>query len=438
MPMIASTGEASVSTTVAGAAVGRYRWRICALLFFITTINYMDRQVIGVLKPVLQNDLGWTEVDYGNIIFFFQLSYAAGYLVMGRFMDGAGVRLGLTLAVIGWSLATMAHGLVRTVTGFCTARLALGIAEGGNFPAAIKTIGDWFPARDRALATGIFNAGSNVGAMLTPLLVPWLTVTFGWPAAFYAMGLLGFVWLLFWLRMYRRPEQHPRLSSSELAYIRSDPVIPQRQVSWLSLLRYRGTWAFIAGSVMTAPVWWFYLFWIPDFLFRTHGLSLTKLGPPLVVIYVLADLGSIGGGWVSGALIRRGLDVILARKLALLLCALCVVPIFLAPRVQSLWVATLLIGLAAAAHQGFSANNYTLVSDVLPRGSIGSVVGIGGLAGGFGGMLAAEIVGYVLQYTGSYVVLFVWASCAYLVTVGIMHLILPRDRSDLVSTGAVV
>jgi len=430
MPISAEAAKAG-GATLATTMVGRYRWRICALLFFITTINYMDRQVIGVLKPVLQSELGWTEIDYGHIIFFFQLSYAAGYLTMGRFMDRVGVRLGLTLAVIGWSLATIAHGLMRTVAGFCAARLALGITEGGNFAAAIKTVGDWFPARDRALATGVFNAGSNVGAMLTPVVVPWVTVTFGWPAAFYVTGLLGFAWLAFWLRMYRQPEQHPRLSSRELAYIRGDPVMPEAPAPWLSLLRYRGTWAFIAAAVMTAPVWWFYLFWVPDFLFREHGLSLAKLGPPLVIIYVMADLGSIGGGWVSGALIRRGVDVIVARKLAILLCALLVVPIFLAPRVENLWVATLLIGVAAAAHQGFSANNFTLVSDALPRNAIGSVIGIGGLAGGIAGMFAAEIVGHVLQYTGSYVVLFAWASCAYLITVGVMHLILPSRRSDL-------
>ncbi|MBV8121021.1 MAG: MFS transporter [Alphaproteobacteria bacterium] len=435
MPLSAGAAKASAAA-VAATAIGRYRWTICALLFFITTINYMDRQVIGVLKPVLQRELGWTEIDYGNIIFFFQLSYAAGYLTMGRFMDRVGVRLGLTLAVIGWSLATLAHGLIRTVVGFCAARFALGIAEGGNFPAAVKTISDWFPARDRAVATGVFNAGSNVGAMLTPLVVPWVTVTLGWPAAFYVMGLLGFVWLVFWLRIYRLPEQHPRLSTRELTYIRSDPVLPEEQVSWLSLLRYRGTWAFVTGAVMTAPVWWFYLFWVPDFLFRTHGLSLTKLGPPLIVIYILADIGSIGGGWVSGALIRSGADVIVAREIALLLCALLVVPIFLAPRVDSVWLATLLIGVAAAAHQGFSANNFTLVSDTLPRNAIASVVGIGGLAGGIGGMVAAEIVGHVLQYTGSYIPLFAWASCAYLVTVGIMHLILPRHLSGVRSFGS--
>ena len=431
----------AVDTTRPGGAaealagrVGRYRWTICALLFFITTINYMDRQVIGVLKPVMQKDLGWTEIDYGNIIFFFQLSYAAGYLTMGRFMDRVGVRIGLTLAVIGWSLATVAHGLIRSVAGFCIARFALGITEGGNFPAAIKTVGDWFPARERALATGIFNAGSNVGAMLTPLAIPWLTVTVGWPAAFYATGLLGFVWLVFWLRMYQPPEQHPRLSRQEFAYIRSDPVAPAESVPWLSLLRYRGTWAFIVASVMTGPVWWFYLFWVPDFLFKTHGLSITKIGPPLVVIYLMTDLGSVGGGWVSSALIKRGVEVITARKLALLLCALLVVPIFLAPRVENLWVTTLLIGLAASAHQGFSANNYTLVSDIMPRNTIASVVGIGGMAGGIGGMFTAEIVGYVLQYTGSYVVLFTWASVAYLITVGVMQLILPRYRHGLIPT----
>ena len=413
------------------AVIGRWRWTICALLFVITTINYMDRQVIGILKPVLQRDLGWNEVDYGNIVFFFQLAYAAGYVGMGRFIDRVGVRYGLAVAVTVWSLAAAAHGLARSVFGFGAARFALGIGEGGNFPAAIKTIGAWFPLRERALATGIFNAGSNVGALVTPIVVPWITVAYGWPMAFYATGLVGFVWLAVWLALYRRPEEETRLSAAELAYIRSDPEIAAAHVPWLALLRYRGTWAFVVGTFLTSPVWWFYLFWVPDFLHRAHGLNLTALGPPLVMIYLMTDIGSIGGGWLSSALIRRGMEVLAARKIALLVCALLVVPIFLAPRVANLWAATFLIGLAASAHQGFSANLFTLVSDTMPRDTISSVVGLGGMAGAIGGMGVAQAAGYVLQYSGSYVPLFTAAAGAYLLALLLMHLILPRRRDAL-------
>src|SRR4051794_292505 len=258
---IGRAGSLALSTS----RVGKFRWVICALLFFITTINYMDRQIIGVLKPVLAQDLHWSEIDYGNIVFFFQLAYAAGYVGMGRFMDLVGVRVGLTVAVIIWSLAAAGHGLARSVFGFGLARFLLGVGEGGNFPAAIKTVGNWFPVKERAFATGIFNAGSNVGALLTPLLVPWLAATWGWPAAFYATGLVGFVWLAFWLLFYRSPEENPRLSRDELAYIRSDPEIPTKKIPWLQLLGYRGTWAFVVGTFLTSPVWWFYLFWVPDF-----------------------------------------------------------------------------------------------------------------------------------------------------------------------------
>ena len=422
---------AAVRTTV-----GRYRWTVCALLFFITTINYMDRQVIGVLKPVLQKELGWSEIDYGNIVFFFQLAYAAGYVGMGRFMDLVGVRFGMTVAVTIWSLAAAAHGLVRSVFGFGLARFMLGIGEGGNFPAAIKTVSDWFPVRERALSTGLFNAGSNVGALVTPILVPWLTITFGWQAAFYVTGLVGFVWLAVWLLIYRRPEEQPRLSADELAYIRSDPEFRTEKLPWLQLLRYRGTWAFVIGTFLTSPVWWFYLFWVPDFLFKAHGLNLTSLGPPLVVIYLMTDVGSVGGGWLSSALIKRGMGVLTARKLSLLICALLVVPVFYAPRVESLWLATFLIGLAASAHQGFSANLFTVVSDTMPRSAVSSVVGLGGMAGAIGGMFVAQAAGYVLQMTGSYVPLFSCAAGSYLLAILIMHLVLPRHRSELIAAEA--
>lgn len=396
---------------------GFYRWTICALLFAVTTINYMDRQVIGILKPVLAQSLGWSEIDYGHIVFFFQLAYAAGYAGMGRFMDLVGVRVGLAVAVTIWSVAAAAHGLMRTPAGFAAARFALGIGEGGNFPAAIKTVAAWFPIEERALATGLFNAGSNVGALITPIVVPWLTVTFGWRTAFYATGLIGFVWLAAWLVLYRRPP------------VAVGPAGPAR-VPWLALFRYRGTWAFVVGTFLTSPVWWFYLFWVPDFLHKAHGLNLTALGPPLVAIYLMTDVGSIGGGWLSSALIARGVAVLRARKMALLVCALLVVPIFAAPRVDSLWLATLLIGLAASAHQGFSANLFTVVSDTMPAAAVSSVVGLGGMAGAIGGMGVAEAAGLVLQATGSYVTLFTCAAGAYLLAILLMHLILPRSRES--------
>src|SRR5262245_4679905 len=310
--------------------VGHYRWVICALLFFATTINYIDRQVIGILKPELQSRLGWNEIDYSNIIFAFNAAYAVGYLVAGRIMDRIGVRLGLLLAVGFWSLAAIGHAFVRSVAGFCAARFSLGLAEGGNFPASIKTVSDWFPKKERALSTGIFNAGSNVGALITPLLVPWITVRFGWPMAFVVTGSLGFAWMIGWWILYEVPEKHSHLTRSELQYIRSDPPDPVLRISWFELLRYRQTWAFVIGTFLSSPIWWFYLYWIPDFLHKRHGLDLLQLGPPLVTIYLMTDVGSIGGGWLSSWLLKRGWTVNAARKMAMLVCAICVVPVFAA------------------------------------------------------------------------------------------------------------
>lgn len=406
----------------------RYRWTVCALLFAATTINYMDRQVIGILKPYLQKELGWSEIGYGNIVFFFQLAYAAGYAGVGRLIDRIGVRFGLAGAVTFWSFAAVAHGLVRSVAGFSFVRFALGLGEGGNFPAAIKTVGEWFPQKDRALVTGLFNSGSNVGALLTPLLVPWLTLRYGWHSAFYVTGALGFFWVVAWLLVYRPLPDNPRVSDAERAYIQGDKpaFLDGPRETWLQLLRYRATWAYAVGTFLTSPVWWFYLFWVPDFLHRTHGLNISAMGAPLVTIYLITDIGSISGGWLSSSLIRRGISPLSARKIALLVCALCVVPIFLAPLTSGLWTATLLIALAAAAHQGFSANLYTLVSDTTPPQSVASVVGIGGLAGAIGGMGVAEAAGYTLQATGSYVILFAAAASAYLLALLLMHIILPR------------
>jgi MFS transporter, ACS family, hexuronate transporter len=403
-----------------------FRWVICGLLFLATTINYIDRQIIGVLKPTLCQDLGWHETDYANVVFWFQAAYAIGYAVGGRTMDWVGVKIGYACAVFLWSLAAMAHAGMRSVAGFSAARFGLGLAEGGNFPAAIKTVSEWFPKKERALATGIFNAGSNVGALITPIVVPWLTVRYGWPAAFLATGSLGLLWLALWTTFYRKPEAHPRVSALELAHIRSDPPDPVFRTSWLALLRHRQTWAFVTGMFLTSPVWWFYLFWIPGFLHDRHGLNLLELGPPLVVIYLMTDVGSIGGGWLSSFLIQRGWTLNAARKTALLVCALCVTPIFSASIVANLWLSVFLIGLAASAHQGFSANLYTLVSDTMPRPVVSSVVGIGGMAGAIGGMFIAKLAGWILEKTGNYLVLFAIASTAYLVALAIIHILLPR------------
>ncbi len=405
---------------------GRYRWTVCALLFFATTINYIDRQVIGILKPTLAAELHWSEIDYSNIVFAFTAAYAIGLLLVGRLMDWLGTKKGLSLAVFVWSIAAMAHAFVRSVMGFSVVRFALGIGEAGNFPAAIKTVAEWFPKNERALATGIFNAGSNVGAVITPLIVPWITVHFGWPWAFLVTGSLGFVWLAFWWRLYRRPEQHPKVTSQELAHITSDPPEPTVRVRWRELLRHRQMWAFALGKCMTDPVWWIYLFWVPDFLHKNHGITLLTIGLPLVTIYLIADVGSIAGGWISSALIKRGWSLNAGRKTAMLICAVCVVPIVFASETKELWVAVGLVGLAASAHQGWSANLFTLVSDMFPRGAVGSVVGLGGMAGMIGGMLIAKIVGYILEWTSSYVPVFIIAGFAYLIALAAIHLLVPK------------
>ena len=405
------------------------RWWICGLLFFATTINYIDRGVIGVLKPVLQRDLGWSEIDYSNIVFWFQVAYAGGYLFGGRLMDAIGLRIGYALAIALWSVAAMGHGFARTVLGFCVARFGLGLAEGGNFPAAIKTVSEWFPKKERALATGLFNAGCNIGAIVTPLAVPWIAINLGWPAAFLMTGSLGLACVIAWIVIYRRPREHPNLSRAERDYIESDPAEPQVRIRWTELLGYRATWAVIAGMVLSSPIWWFYLYWIPDFLFKRHHVDLIHMGAPLVTIYLISDAGSIAGGWLSSSLIARGWRVNVARKLALLICALCVVPVFFASRVSSEWTAVLLIGLAAAAHQGWSANLFTLVSDNMPKHTVSTVVGIAGFAGALAGMGFAKLVGYILQWTGSYVILFAIAPAAYLLAIAIMHVMLPSDSA---------
>jgi ACS family hexuronate transporter-like MFS transporter len=425
-----TTGGRGLGTTSAVLAVSqvvtRFRWVICAILFFATTINYVDRQIIGLLKPVLQTQIGWNEIDYSNIIFAFQLAYAVGLLVAGRIMDRLGTRNGFSLSVFFWSLAAMAHALAHSVMGFGAARLALGLSESGNYPACIKAVAEWFPRKERALATGIFNSGANIGALVTPLFVPWITRNYGWRAAFIWTGAIGFVWLAVWLIVYRAPEEHPQVSKAELEYIRSDPPEPSARIPWLQLLPHRQTWAFAIGKFLTDPIWWLYLFWVPDFLFKTHGITLLNVGLPLFVIYQMATIGSIAGGWLSSSMIKRGFSVNTSRKATMLICALAVVPIVFASKVSGLWAAVMLIGLATAGHQGFSANLFTLPSDTFPRRAVGSVVGFGGMFGSVGALFIAKVTGYVLQWTGSYLPLFIIAGSAYLIALGIIHWLTPR------------
>lgn len=406
-----------------------FRWTVCALLFAATTINYMDRQILGILAPTLEKALGWNEIEYSQIVMAFQAAYALGLLIFGRLVDVIGTRHGYAVSIFAWSVAAMAHALARGVFGFGVARFALGLGEAGNFPAAVKAVAEWFPRRERALATGLFNSGSNVGAILAPLLVPWIALHYGWQMAFIILGATGFGWLIFWYWLYAPPAVSPRVSPAELAHIQSDPPeSATAKIPWRQLLRHRQTWAFVVGMSFTAPIWWFYLYWLPKFLHQQHGLNLARLGPPLVVIYTMTCVGSIGGGWLSGFLLQRGWSVNASRKLALLICALAVVPVVFAARASNLWVATFLIGLAASAHQGWAANLFTLVSDLFPKQAVASVVGLGAMFGSVAAMGFAQSTGYILQSTGSYWPLFIMAGSAYLVALAIIQLLIPHMK----------
>ena len=412
----------------------RHRWVVCALLFAATTINYIDRQVIGLLKPTLTAEFGLSELDYANAVFAFQAAYAIGLVTMGWLIDKVGVKWGYALAVAFWSAAGMAHAAATGITGLLAARFALGIGEAGNFPAAVRTTAEWFPKKERALAVGLFNSGSNVGAIITPLMVAYIVVTLGlgWQAAFLITGALGFVWLVVWLWLYRPLAKQPRVSEAERAHILSDPIEADTPIKWSTLVRHRQTWAFATAKFMTDPIWWFFLFWLPDFFGKNYGLDLKTFGPPLIAIYLLADVGSIGGGWLSSRLIARGWTVNAGRKTAMLVCAACVLPVSLAVYAENLIVAVAIIGLAAAAHQGWSANLFTLASDVMPRRAVGSVVGFGGMAGAVGGMLMAQYVGAVLEGAGNYTPIFLAIGTVYLLALGLIHLILPRlEPADL-------
>jgi ACS family hexuronate transporter-like MFS transporter len=392
-----------------------YRWTICALLFAATTINYVDRQVLGILAPTLQRELHWTEADYGDIVSWFSFAYAFGFLVAGRVVDWIGVRRGLAAAVVAWSVAAIGHAFARTVTGFSFARAMLGASESAIFPGSIKAVAEWFPQKERALATGIFNAGTNTGAILTPLLVPWIALRWGWQWAFVATGALGLVWLFVWIPLYRNPEPGP------------DTPVAGETASWVSLFGYRQTWAFIVGKLMADPVWWFYLYWLPKFLDAKYGVKLAQVAAPIIVVYLIADVGSVGGGWMSSALIKRGWSVNRARKATMLAMALIIVPTTLVSRAPSMWTAVLIVGVAAAAHQAWSANVYTLASDMFPKSAVGSVVGIGAFAGAMGGVVFQRITGRVLQANGSdYSPIFVVCGLAYVTAWAIIHLLAPR------------
>lgn len=425
---VATAPAAQVETV--GQKVGRYRWVICALLFFATTVNYVDRQVLGILAKDLKIEIGWSEIDYGNIVAAFNAAYAFGLLLAGRLMDRIGTRAGYAIAIVWWSIAAMAHALARTPFGFGVARAALGIGEAGNFPAAIKTVAEWFPKKERAFATGIFNAGSNVGAIVAPLTVPLIAShpSLGWRWAFILTGAIGFVWLLFWLPLYRHPEKHARVSPAELAHIQSDPPDPPAtKIPWVRLIPHRQTSAFAIGKYLTDPIWWFYLYWIPNFFRDHYNFDLLSVGPPLIVIYLIADVGSIGGGWLSSTFIKRGWTINRARKTAMLICALAVTPIVFASNVKNPWVTVALIGIAAAAHQGWSCNLFTMTSDMFPRRAVGSVVGIGGMAGALGGATMAVAIGYILESTGqNYSIAFMIAGLAYLLALTIIHLLVPQ------------
>ena len=407
-----------------------FRWTIVALLFAATTVNYVDRQVLGILAPTLQRELHWSETDYGAIVSWFSVAYGFGMLGMGRVLDRIGVRKGFSLAIVVWSVAAMAHALARTVAGFSAARALLGVGESGNFPGAVKTVAEWFPRRERALATGIFNAGTNVGAVVAPLVVPWIALTWGWRWAFIATGAIGLLWLVAWLGVYRPPDEHRGVSKAELAWIRSDAGEPAGSIPWRRLLRYRGTWAFLIGKTMTDPVWYFYLFWLPKFLDTRWGVHLAALAAPLVVIYVVADVGSVAGGWTSSALIGRGWTVNRARKIAMLIAALLIVPTMRAPAAGSMWMAAGIVSVAAAAHQWWSCNLYTLVSDIFPRRAVASVIGLGGAGGAIAGVITQRSTGRILDATGGdYTPIFMVCGLAYVSALVVIHLLVPRIRA---------
>ncbi len=420
---------------------GNYRWTVCALIFFATTVNYLDRQVIGILKPLLESDLNIGEAEYGYIVTAFQLAYAFGMVIAGRLIDKFGTKIGYGVSVLLWSIAAMGHALAKGAFGFGFWRAFLGISESGNFPAAIKTVAEWFPKKERALATGIFNSGTNVGAIIAPLAVPAIASAWGWQAAFIITGAIGFLWIILWFFYYEVPEKQRRLSQGELDYIQSDTEEksePSEKIPWSRLLKYRQTWMFFIGKGLTDPIWWFYLFWIPGWLasVRGTGLDIKSFGLPLVVIYTSTTVGSIFGGWLSSFMIKKGMSPFKARKIAMLVFALLVIPIVFAQSPSlGTWGAVALIALAASSHQAWSANIFTTVSDAFPKTAVSSVTGIGGMAGALGGAFVSILAGNLLEYyknaghveTG-YVIMFAIAGSAYLLAWIIMQVFAPKNK----------
>lgn len=424
--------EISQKTTTRN--VGNFRWTICALLFLATTINYVDRQILSLIKPILDEELGWTNEQFGLANSIFQGVYGFGLLFFGWFVDRFGSKVGYTVSIIAWSLAAMGHAFVSSITGFFIARGLLGAGEGGNFPSAIKATSLWFPKRERAFATSIFNAGTNVGAIVAPATVPWIAYSYGWQMAFIAAGIAGFLWLLLWIPLYHHPDESKYLKEEERIHIKSDAdeVESKTRVPWGQLLRYRQTWSFIVAKFMTDPVWWFFLTWLPDFFKKTRELDIKESWIHLVTIYTIVTVLSIFGGWITGYLTQQGWSVTRARKSGMFIFALCVVPILLVTY-SSDWVAVLLIGLAGAAHQAWSANLYTTVSDMFPKYAIASVVGIGGLAGATGGMLFPVFCGRILDrftaegnVSAGYAILFGICAFAYVITFVIHHFLAPK------------
>jgi ACS family hexuronate transporter-like MFS transporter len=409
---------------------GKIRYIILGLLFFATTINYIDRQVIGILKPYIADDLGWNEMDYGLIVTAFQVAYAIGLLFSGALLDKYGTRIGYTIAIAVWSLAGMLHAAVRSAIGFSIVRFFLGLGESANFPAAIKSVAEWFPQRERAHATGWFNSGSTVGAIVAPLFVTGITIAWGWQWAFIITGSLGFIWIFLWLIFFYPPRNHPRLSKDEFEYIHQDAGIidSKEEIKWIALLKYRQTYALCATRFISDWVWWFFLFWAPDFLHKTHGIDIKESILPLILIYTVAGFGGILGGWISSSMINNGIDVDIARKRAILICALSVLPIMLVPWLGSLWGSVILISIACAGHMGWASNMFAIISDIFPKRTVGSVTGLTGFTGAVGGALSASFVGLVLDTTGSYFLIFIIASIVYLINWIIIKAFLPKIK----------
>lgn len=432
--MPSASTEASAATATPLAAVrapsfraGHFRWVVCGLLFFVTANNYMDRQVFGIMGPELIRHFNWSPTTYTDIVFWFQIAYGIGFLVSGRILDIIGTRLGFAIAVSVWSIAAALHGAMGTILGFKVVRFLLGLSEPSHLPGAIKVVSEWFPRSERALATGIYKAGSNLGAVIVPVLVPWMFVTFGWRSTFLITAATGFIWLAFWLKLYRLPAESPQVSDVERGYILSDPIVPVRsRVPWRALLQHRETWAYMNFKFMTDAIWHWYAAMLPLYLSRNFHLTIKQFGLPLITVYVLSDIGSIGGGWFSSRLIKRGWSITAARKLAMFICCATTLPVLFVTQTHSLWLVVVLVGIAHGSHQGLTANLFTTVSDLYPRNAVGSVIGLGGTAGQIGAALMTALTGMILARTGNFTVLFLVAGSTYLVAWTIFHLVVPR------------